>query len=90
MNTEDVGIDGYSARLSKDDGDGGEIGFDFDSPTGEIDMNFYPLLVGPTKTPCKPDFVPYLDINKVLVIKYRRAKGLPVANLCNGTDSNDH
>ena len=87
---DNVGIDGYSAQVSMDDGDGGEIGFDIDQLNGKIDMNFYPLHVGPTKMAVKPDFVPYLDINKVLVIKYRRAKGLSVSNLCNISDSNDH
>ena len=40
--------------------------------------------------PEKPDFVPDLDINKVLIIKHRRAKGLPVSNMINKSDSNDH
>eukprot|EP00353_Schmidingerella_taraikaensis_P016354 CAMPEP_0185616140 /NCGR_PEP_ID=MMETSP0436-20130131/38443_1 /TAXON_ID=626734 ORGANISM="Favella taraikaensis, Strain Fe Narragansett Bay" /NCGR_SAMPLE_ID=MMETSP0436 /ASSEMBLY_ACC=CAM_ASM_000390 /LENGTH=135 /DNA_ID=CAMNT_0028252541 /DNA_START=60 /DNA_END=467 /DNA_ORIENTATION=+ len=37
--------------------------------------------------PDKPEIVPYLDINKVLIIKYRRAKGLSVSNLINKNDS---
>ena len=40
--------------------------------------------------PEKPDIVPYLDINKVLIIKHRRAKGLSVSNMINKTDSLDH
>ena len=53
------------------------------------DLNFYPLQVGPIISPEKPFFVPQLDINKALLIKYRRAKGLSVANLVNKTDSFD-
>ena len=53
------------------------------------DVNFYPLQVGPTLMPEKPDFVPYLDINKVLIVKYRRAKGLSVGNLIGRNDSLD-
>ena len=53
------------------------------------DLNFYPLQVGPIIAPEKPKFVPHLDINKALLIKYRRAKGLSVANLVNKTDSFD-
>ena len=52
-------------------------------------MNFYPLEVGPIIAPEKPAMVPYLDINKALLIKYRRAKGFSVANLVNKTDSFD-
>ena len=90
LTKDDLAIDGYSIKYENDDGDGGEIGYDATAPSGEIDMNFYPLHVGPTKMPSKPDIVPQLDINKVLVIKYRRAKGLSIADLIKGDlDSND-
>ena len=82
LDIQERGIDGYSASISDDDGDGGEIGYDSTSPTGEIDLNFYPLLAGPIKSQIKPHEVPYLDIHKVLLIKYRRSKGLSVAHLC--------
>ena len=64
-------------------------------PSGEIfededDLNFYPLQMGPIQEPIRPDFVPELNINKVLIIKHRRAKGLSVSNMLNKTDSNDH
>lgn len=56
----------------------------------DVELNFYPLHVGPILVPEKPDSVPFLDINKVLIIKHRRAKGLSVSNMINRTDSNDH
>lgn len=56
----------------------------------EEDLNFHPLQAGPTLVPEKPEIVPYLDINKVLIIKYRRAKGLSVSNLVNRADSLDN
>ena len=40
--------------------------------------------------PEKPEFVPYLDINKVLVVKHRRAKGLSVSQMIQRSESNDH
>ena len=90
QDTEHLGIEGYSAFSSSEDGEGGEIGVDETTPDGRIDLNFYPLQVGPVKVPLKPDFVPYLDINKVIIIKHRRSKGLPITDLCNGVvDSND-
>ena len=56
----------------------------------ENDLNFYPLQIGPIIVPDKPEIVPFLDINKVLIIKHRRAKGLSVSNMINKTDSLDH
>lgn len=56
----------------------------------EEDINFLPLTAGPVLVPEKPSFVPDLDINKVLIIKHRRAKGLSVSNMINKTDSLDH
>ena len=56
----------------------------------EEDLNFCPLLAGPTLAPEKPDTVPLLDIDKVLIIKHRRAKGLSVSHMINKTDSLDH
>ena len=53
-------------------------------------MNFYPLTEGPILAPEKPDCVPFLDINKVLIIKKRRAKGYSVTNMCQRSDSMDH
>ena len=53
-------------------------------------MNFQPLLAGPVLYPEKPSFVPDLDIDKVLIIKHRRAKGLSVSHMINKTDSLDH
>ena len=63
-------------------------------PSGEVfeddeDLNFYPLQMGPVQEPERPDKVPPLNINKVLIIKHRRAKGLSVSNLVNKTDSMD-
>ena len=52
------------------------------------DLNFYPLQAGPILVPEKPDFVPDLDINKVLIIKHRRAKGLSVSGMIGKTDAN--
>jgi len=60
-----------------------------DTLDDESDVNFHPLQVGPTLMPEKPEIVPYLDINKVLIVKHRRAKGLSVSNLINRTDSMD-
>ena len=54
------------------------------------DVNFYPLQLGPTLMPEKPEIVPYLDINKVLIVKHRRAKGLSVSQMIQRSDSNDH
>ena len=45
------------------------------------DVNFYPLHLGPTLMPEKPEIVPFLDINKVLIVKIRRAKGLSVSHM---------
>ena len=36
------------------------------------DFNFMPLHIEPLLAPKRPDFVPPLDINKVLIIKNRR------------------
>ena len=59
-------------------------------PTDESDdLNFTPLHNDPLNIPKKPDFVPTLDINKVLVIKNRRTKGLSVNALCERSDSFD-
>lgn len=67
---------------------------DWLSSAGELDndedVNFYPLQLGPTLMPEKPDIVPYLDINKVLIVKHRRAKGLSVSNMINREDSENH
>ena len=64
-------------------------------PSGEIfeddtDLNFYPLQMGPVKEPRRPSFVPELNINKVLIIKHRRAKGLSVTNMINKDESMDN
>ena len=45
--------------------------------------------MGPIEEPRRPDNVPQLNINKVLIIKHRRAKGLSVGNMVNRTDSQD-
>ena len=59
------------------------------APELDYDLNFYPLHEGPTNIPEKPDCVPFLDINKVLIIKKRRAKGMSVSNMCQRSDSMD-
>ena len=61
-------------------------------PSGEIfenddDLNFYPLQIGPVQEPNRPLNVPPLNINKVLIIKHRRAKGLSVGNMINKADN---
>ena len=63
-------------------------------PSGELfedddDLNFYPLQMGPIDEPRRPENVPQLNINKVLIIKHRRAKGLSVGGMVNRTDSQD-
>lgn len=45
--------------------------------------------MGPIEEPRRPDNVPQLNINKVLIIKHRRAKGLSVGGMVNRTDSQD-
>ena len=45
--------------------------------------------MGPIAEPLRPDNVPQLNINKVLIIKHRRAKGLSVGGMVNRTDSMD-
>ena len=53
------------------------------------DLNFEPLVDGLTLAPKKPDCIPELNINKVLIIKNRKAKGLSINALCERSDSLD-